>query len=209
MMLYFHRYSIIFEWFYPSYIWRIPTTKKEIYITFDDGPVPQATEYALDMLKQFNAKATFFCVGENIIKHSSIYQRIIDEGHTVGNHTYNHLNARNVTKKTYWENVLKSEEVQKNLERKYFRPPYGRLYRSQMKQLRKEGYQLIMWNVLTGDFDSKLDRKKAVKRSIDAVKPGSIILMHDNIKHFHNMEYILPKFLETLTLKGYSFKALP
>lgn len=209
-MKYFHKYGRVFQWIFPSYVWGIQTAEPSIYLTFDDGPVPEATEFVLDVLAQYNAKATFFCVGENIIKYPAIYARITSEGHTVANHTYNHLNARRVKFDAYLDNIRESDQLmQEDLGKvKYFRPPYARLKWKQISRIKKMGYQIVMWNVLTGDFDKKLDKVKALKRSIKATKKGSIVLFHDNMKHFENMSYLLPKYLAHFNSRGYQFKAL-
>lgn len=207
--MYFHKYGFIFRKLFPSYQWKVATHAKEIYLTFDDGPVPEVTEFVLDELSKYGAKATFFCVGENIVKHPAIYQRLRDEGHSVGNHTYNHLNARKVNTEDYLTNIEKAQVVIGEVGKKLFRPPYGRLKSSQIKALKKSGYQIVLWDVLTGDFDPHLDVNKALQKTIDATTSGSILLMHDNPKHFKNMSFILPRFLAHFHQLGYHFKALP
>ena len=209
-MKYFHKYGRVFKVLFPSYVWGVSTKSKELFLTFDDGPVPEATEFVLDELAKYHAKATFFCVGENIKKHPQIYQRILEEGHRVANHTFNHLNARKVPFSEYLQNVKLCDEVMTNDlgQQKYFRPPYARLKWGQIAQVKKMGYKVVMWNVLTGDFDKHLDKDFALQQSIRATKKGSIVLFHDNIKHFHNMSYILPRYLSHFAEKGFSFKAL-
>lgn len=209
-MKYFHKYGRVFKLLFPTYVWSIRTNEPNIYLTFDDGPVPKATEFVLDELAKFNAKATFFCVGENIVKHPEIYKRIIAEGHTVANHTYNHLNARRVRHNAYLENVMESDKLMRGdfKSQKYFRPPYARLQWWQINKIKKWGYKIIMWDVLTGDFDKLLDKEKALKKSIKATKKGSIVLFHDNVKHFENMSFLLPKYLKHFSEEGFKFKSL-
>lgn len=207
--MYFHKYGSIFRKLFPSYQWKVNTSSKEIYLTFDDGPVPEITEFVLDTLAKYEAKATFFCVGENIVKHPEIYQRLRNEGHTVGNHTYNHLNARKVETNEYFANIEKAQVVMGDVGNKLFRPPYGHLKSKHIKQLKKLGYRIVMWDVLTGDFDPQLDEQKALQKTISGTTTGSIVLMHDNPKHFENMAFILPRFIEHFNQLGFKFKALP
>lgn len=206
--MYFHKYGIIFRKLFPSYLWKVDTRLKEIYLTFDDGPVPEVTEFVLDELARYGAKATFFCVGDNVVKHPAIYERLLSEGHSVGNHTFNHLNARKVDSESYLSNIAKCQEVLEDIQPKFFRPPYARLKWNHIKELKKHGYQIVMWDILTGDFDPNLNCELALKKTIQGTKCGSIVLMHDNPKHFKNMKYILPKYLAHFAQQGYIFKPL-
>ena len=191
---------------YPSLIWNIDTTEKILYLTFDDGPHEKATPFALDQLKKYNAKATFFCLGKNVIEQQNIYQRILDEGHKAGNHTFNHLNGWKTKDNTYFENIA---EAAKHIDSKLFRPPYGRITRFQAKTLNANTkYKIIMWDVLSGDFDISLSREKCFQNVALNAKPGSIIVFHDSEKAFERMSYALPKLLKHFTDKGYRFEAL-
>ncbi len=206
--MYFHKYGAVFRKLFPSYQWKVNTCAQEIYLTFDDGPVPEVTEFVLDTLVKYDAKATFFCVGENITKHPQIYHRLKAEGHSIGNHTYNHLNARKVQTEEYFSNIEKAQAVIGEVGDKLFRPPYGRLKSPHIKALKKLNYKIVMWDVLSGDFDPHLDQKKALQKTIDATTHGSIVLMHDNPKHFNNLTFILPRYMEHFNDLGFKFKAL-
>ena len=198
--------------FFHNYSWRIKTTKKEIYLTFDDGPVPDFTPWVLQTLKEYQAKATFFCVGENIKKYPHIYRQIKDEDHRIGNHTYNHLQGWKTPTNKYIKNILKAESyVQDETDtktKKLFRPPHGRIRPVQAKILRKKGYQIIMWDVLSGDFDQSLSKELCLELTIKNIKNGSIVVFHDSDKSFKNLDYVLPKVLEHFTKEGYEFRAL-
>jgi peptidoglycan/xylan/chitin deacetylase (PgdA/CDA1 family) len=189
------------------------SAKKNIYLTFDDGPHPEITEWVLNLLKKYNAAATFFCVGENITKHPGVFEEIIFQNHTVGNHTFNHLNGWKSPNKDYIHSVLKAEEVIHNSKfinhKSYlFRPPYGKIKTSQAKFLIKEGYEIVMWDVLSADFDQNTSKEKCLQNVLKNTKPGSIIVFHDSEKAFKNLEYVLPKVLEYFSEKGFTFKAL-
>lgn len=188
----------------------MPTQSKEIYLTFDDGPIPGVTEFVLDELAKFNAKATFFCVGDNIQKNPDIYQKVIDGGHRTGNHTFNHLNGWKVERKKYLENIGLCEEVMNKsipTGKKLFRPPYGKLTIPEVLYLKRE-YRIIMWNNLTKDYDTNLTPEDCLKRAIEQTQNGSIVIFHDSIKAEKNMKYALPRFLDHFSSKGYSFKSL-
>lgn len=176
-----------------------------VFLTFDDGPIPEATPYILDILKAYDAKATFFCVGENVERYPHIYQRILDDGHTVGNHTYNHLNGWKTDQEAYVSNVEKSSDV---IDSKLFRPPYGRIRPGQMEILSKK-YNVIMWDVLSGDFDPKVSSDELYDNVVNNVKNGSIIVLHDNIKSIDKLKVALPKLLEFFKEKNIALKALP
>ena len=192
------------QWFYSSAIWHKSRKEKSIYLTFDDGPIPVVTPFVLNTLKSFNAKATFFCIGDNVAKHPEIYQQILDEGHSVGNHTYNHLKGWNTPDEVYLENV---SQCAKLVESTLFRPPYGRPKRSQISHLKSQ-YSIVMWDVLSGDFDTGIDAHKCVKNVINNAKNGSIIVFHDSLKAFPRLEDALPKVLEQFTAKGFRFLPL-
>ena len=192
---------------YPSLVWRMPGKDKKIYLTFDDGPHPTATPFVLDQLKESGAKATFFCIGKNVAEHPAIYQRITDEGHSIGNHTYNHTNGWNVSDAVYLKDINDAGAViQSNL----FRPPYGRIKRSQQKKLHvaDADLKIIMWDVLSGDFDTDLTPEACLGYVLYHTRPGSIIVFHDSEKAFPRMSHALPKVLAHFQKEGYTFAAL-
>lgn len=190
--------------------WRKETNDKIIYLTFDDGPIPEVTEWVLDELQKFNAKATFFCVGENIFKHPHIYQKVIEGEHKTANHTYNHLKGWETSLKDYLKNVDKCEEYLHSLPngKKLFRPPHGRLTSSQATNIREKGYEIIMWEVLSADFSPKVSKEKCLQKSIQHTKKGSIIVFHDSLKTIEKLQYVLPRYLKYFSELGYSFEIL-
>lgn len=194
-------------WFrklFPTLVWNEPTKEKVLYLTFDDGPIPRVTEYVLNELEKFNARATFFCIGDNVRKHPDIYEKVINGGHSVGNHTYNHLKGWSTKNETYYENIDKCAKL---VNSKLLRPPYGRITKSQYKKLGKE-YKIIMWSILTWDFLKNLDRDYSLKTCVKKTKRGDIIVFHDSIKAEENIRYILPKYLKYFSDKGFQFKSL-
>ncbi|MFK5856311.1 MAG: polysaccharide deacetylase family protein [Bacteroidota bacterium] len=189
---------------FPQLIWSIKTNKKEIYLTFDDGPHPEITPQVLKILNSFNVKATFFCVGENVEKYPDTFELIINNGHKAGNHSYNHLNGWKTSNANYFNNIEKADVlINSNL----LRPPYGRIALSQIKPLSKK-YSIIMWTVLTYDYDSNVSKEKCLHNSINKTKQGSIVVFHDSLKSADNMLYALPLFLKHFLAKGYSFGLL-
>lgn len=189
---------------YPKAIWRKEPTDKKLYLTFDDGPIPEITTWVLDVLKQYDVKATFFCVGNNVEKHPAIFQRILDEEHAVGNHTYNHLNGWKTHSPLYLKNVSKCKEL---VHSRLFRPPYGKMKKTQFNILRRY-YSIVLWDVLSGDYDKKTSPEKCLKNVVDKYRNGSIIVFHDNVKAWENLEYALPKFIEHALKEGYRFESL-
>jgi len=189
---------------FPSLIWKIPEEEKVLYLTFDDGPVPEATPWVLETLKKYNAKATFFCVGDNVRKYPFLYEQIQKDGHSVGNHTFNHLNGWTTKPEEYVKNIEKAAEL---IDSNLFRPPRGLLKNSHY-QLIKSKYKVIMWNVLSIDYEKKLSPKQCSRNVISHAKPGSIIVFHDSIKAWKNMHYALPKVLEHFSNLGYQFRAI-
>lgn len=188
--------------------WSFFSDRKEIYLTFDDGPIPEVTEFVLNQLNKFNAKATFFCIGDNVQKHPAVFSRIVNEGHSVGNHTFNHLNGWKSSNTTYIENTSKCENLLPHQKTKLFRPPYGKIKRKQAKQLLANGYKIIMWDVLSADFDSTITKEKCLQNVLRNVENGSIIVFHDSIKASDKLYYALPKVLKEFSLQGYKFKAI-
>ncbi|GHN01475.1 polysaccharide deacetylase [Cytophagales bacterium WSM2-2] len=191
-------------------MWRIPTTSKELYLTFDDGPVPGPTEFVLTELKKVNAKATFFCIGDNVRKHPSIFEKVIADGHGIGNHTFNHLKGWSTPINLYLDNVALCERQMATHQQKtnLFRPPYGRISTRQVKAL-KPNYRIVMWDVLTHDYSKNISRQNCLNGSIKATRLGSIIVFHDSLKAERNLTHVLPKFLEHFSSLGFEFKPLP
>ena len=216
--MYLVKPPLLLKWYYPDLIWNKPRSKKIVYLTFDDGPIPNVTDFVLNTLKSYNAKATFFCIGDNIIKHPAIFERLKTEGHRIGNHTFNHLNGWKTNDATYLENFTKCQELtQTNL----FRPPYGRIKKSQIRKLKVESLklkavnstpnsklQIIMWDVLSGDFDQNLSPQKCLQNVINNTNNGAIIVFHDSLKAFERLKYVLPKTIQYLSDKGYQFGIL-
>jgi len=189
---------------WPNFLWRIPTKERILYLTFDDGPIPEVTPWALNVLKAFDAKATFFCVGENVLRYPAIYERIVAEGHSTGNHTYNHLNGWKTSTIDYLKNVRRCAQlVQSDL----FRPPYGRLSPCQRASLERS-YTIVLWDVLSGDFDRHADAKRCLDNILKNATSGSIIVLHDNVKTEAKLRFLLPELLRHFTQEGYRFEGL-
>lgn len=185
-------------------VWHFAGCENELFLTFDDGPTPEITPWVLDTLKRYNAKATFFCVGENVLNNPEIYRRIIDDGHAVGNHSFSHLKGWNTTTKSYIDDIIKAKEfIKTNL----FRPPYGRIKPAQSFELKKDFY-IIMWDVLSKDYDESIDKQKCLNYVLNHSEEGSIIVFHDTCKAKKNLEFVLPKVLEHYSEKGFIFKAI-
>ncbi len=192
---------------YKDRVWDLPNDGQVLYLTFDDGPHPEITVFVLDLLAKFNAKATFFCVGKNVEKHPEIYNRILADGHAVGNHSMTHLNGGKVKDKLYLEDIA---EAQNFIKSNLFRPPYGRLTRFQQKQLQaaRFNFKIIMWSVLSGDFDLSITPERCLQNVLLHAKTGSIIVFHDSEKGTKNLKYALPKTLEYFADKGFVFKRI-
>ncbi len=190
---------------YGNYIWDIKADTPTLYLTFDDGPHPEVTYFVLNELEKYNAKATFFCIGKNVLLYPHVYKAILDKGHAIGNHTHNHFNGWKTPLQAYIDNVAQCEQyVQSSL----FRPPYGRIKNSQAKYLRNKGFSIIMWDVLSGDFDTSIDGNKCSSNVINNAASGSIIVFHDSEKAFERLKYALPATLDYFSRKGYGFKPL-
>ena len=197
---------------FPQLTWNIPVNEKIIYLTFDDGPIPEVTEFVLDTLNQFDAQATFFCVGDNIRKHPSIFQKVLSAGHSVGNHTYNHLKGWQTNDVTYIENIKKCTEILEStadgkVKDTLFRPPYGRIGKNQIKEMLKT-HKIIMWDVLTCDYNKGLSPETCLKKSIKYTKPGSIVVFHDSVKSIDTLKVVLPAYLAHFKALGYRFEKL-
>ncbi len=202
------RYLVTAPWylrmFWPSFTWRVKTTEKVIYLTFDDGPHPEATSFVLDELQRANAKATFFCIGKNVVEHPGIYDRIIAEGHRTGNHTHHHLNGWKSKSADYLQSI---KEAAGHIESDLFRPPYGRIRLSQSRIIKRD-YRIVMWSVLSADFDTSLDGRRCGQHVIRNAGQGSIVVFHDSEKAFPRMVEALPMVLNHFGKKGYRFEHL-
>lgn len=209
----FMRYLVKTPWWlrkvYSSYVWNMPSNSRDLYFTFDDGPHPSITEFVLGQLKLFQARASFFCIGNNVRKHSETFNRIIAEGHSVGNHTNNHLNGWKVSSSEYLDDAKEAGQV---IDSNLFRPPYGRILRSQAKKIplaiQKADAKIIMWDVLSGDFDVQLSKEQCLRNVIDNCSPGSIVVFHDSEKAYRLLEYTLPRVLDFFATKEFQFKNL-
>ena len=189
---------------FPNFTWRIPTQTKELFLTFDDGPIPEVTPWVLETLGKYNAKATFFCVGDNIQKHPEVFQQVKEAGHSVGNHTFHHLNGWTTDNLPYFHNIRHcANQVNSVL----FRPPYGRVKPKQAQFLLRH-YRIVMWDVLSGDFDPNVEPEQCLKNVINNAQTGSIVVFHDSQKAKENLMYTLPKVLEHFTSLGYTFGKL-
>ena len=193
---------------FSNYIWDIPNTENKIYLTFDDGPTPDITEWVLSELRKNQAKATFFCIGKNIADNPDLFKKIINNGHAIGNHTFNHLNGWKTTTEDYLKNINSCESEIKNLNSKIFRPPYGKIKSSQSKKLRKLGYKIIMWDVLSADFDQTITPEECLENVLQNVVSGSVIIFHDSVKAYKNLEYALPRSLHVLNERGFIFDTI-
>lgn len=189
---------------FPNFVWKIPTERKELFLTFDDGPIEVVTPWVLDQLREFGAKATFFCVGENAQRHPEIMERIHSEGHTAGNHTHNHLSGWGTDNIDYFHNVRKCARA---VDSDLFRPPYGRMKPGQAQFIMRH-YKIVMWDVLSADFDKNVSEEQCLSNIIKNAGPGSIVVLHDSVKAEDNLRYVLPRVLEHYSDQGYTFKSL-
>jgi len=188
----------------PAYTWRIPTEERVVYLTFDDGPIPVLTPWVLDQLGAYEAKATFFCVGDNVVKHPKLFERLLAEGHSIGNHTFNHLNGWHTDTLAYLHNVRRCARV---VHSRLFRPPYGKLMPLQRAFLERH-FQIIMWDVLSGDYDADISPDQCLAHVLDNVQPGSIVVLHDNLKAERNLRFVLPAALEFFAAGGWRMDGL-
>lgn len=201
---------------FPNYIWNMPQDQKTIYLTFDDGPTPEITKWTLDLLKSYNAKATFFCIGNNIAKHPTLFNDILKDGHAVGNHTFSHLKGWCTKNEDYVAQVIKTQQLihsyssNHNLLKpaKLFRPPYGKITSKQAKRLSNLGYKIIMWDILAFDWMESLTEAQCAKNVVSNARPGSIIVFHDSVKAAPRMTFALARTLEHFSQEGYNFKAI-
>lgn len=189
---------------FPNFTWNIPTEEKVIYLTFDDGPIPEVTPWVLEQLAAYNAKATFFCVGENIQRHPELFEQVRSKGHSVGSHTFNHLNGWSTENLPYFHNVRHAANQTHTI---LFRPPYGKL-RPRQAQFLQRHYRIVMWDVLSGDFDPKISAEQCFSNVKRHVGPGSIVVFHDSLKAEEKLRQVLPQALQYWTAQGYRFEAL-
>jgi peptidoglycan/xylan/chitin deacetylase (PgdA/CDA1 family) len=205
--MFFVRTPILLMKVFPELIWRYKEKEKEnnnhVYLTFDDGPTPGITTWVLDQLRQFEAKGTFFCLGKNVEKNLDLYRNIIDEGHAVGNHTYSHLKGWQMDNTEYFNDIdLASNFIESRL----FRPPYGKFTASQIKYL-SDNYQIVMWDILSQDYNQNISPEKVLTNVLDNVRGGSIVVFHDSVKAEPNLTYALPRVLDSLSGK-YEFRKI-
>ena len=206
-MFYFVKSPWLLKLLYPTCLWKVETKEKILYLTFDDGPHPVVTSWVLDLLNHYNAKATFFCIGNNVSQQTLTYEKIKGEGHAVGNHTYDHLNGWKTSDEIYLQNILKAKEI---IHSNLFRPPYGRITNFQLRQLSANAFKLrtVMWSVLSGDFDKDLSDEQCFLNVARNGKPGSIIVFHDSEKAFNKLKIVLPKVLDYFSKKGFKFESM-
>jgi peptidoglycan/xylan/chitin deacetylase (PgdA/CDA1 family) len=205
------------QWLIPSCTWRKEGQGRVIYLTFDDGPHPEITAWVMDELKKHQIKATFFCVGENLKKHTETAKQLLTEGHQIGNHTMHHIKGWKHNNDDYLKDIESCEkEIRdiheqldiKKAQPRLFRPPYGQIKPSQIKLLRTKGYEIIQWSDLSCDYDKRLDCEKSLSALVKNAKPGSIVVFHDSEKAEHQLKQILPSYLEAMLAEGFTFETL-
>ena len=194
----------LYRWCFPKAHWRFNTKEKVVYLTFDDGPIPEITTWVLDVLDRYKIKATFFCVADNVRKYPEIYQQILDRGNLTGNHTYHHLQGIKTFSRKYVRDV---DEARKLIKSNLFRPPHGHMRFPQLILLRKK-YKIIMWDVVTRDYSYLITKEQVLENVKKYTRNGSIIVFHDSLKSEEKMKYALPKAIEWLLENGYSFKLI-
>ena len=192
----------LLRWLYPRALWRMDKNVKAVYLTFDDGPIPNITPWVLDLLDKYNIKATFFLVGDNVRKHPEEFKMIVERGHRVGNHTFNHISGLKYLSYNYLENTNKADEL---INSTLFRPPHGWMRWGQYMVL-SHRYTVVMWDLVTRDYSKRLNGPQVLKIVKKYVRNGSIITFHDSIKSEKNMKYALPRAIEWLLEQGYEFK---
>ncbi len=194
----------IFHRLFSQLLWKVKVTSKIIYLTFDDGPHPKITPKVLNILADYGAKASFFCVGDNVQKYPETFQQIVGAGHVVGNHTFHHLKGWKTPNDIYFQDVAACQNL---VAAAFFRPPYGKIKPSQIRELRKQ-YQLVMWSVIGYDYDKKVSPGQCLEIAIKNTGPGEIVVFHDSEKASKNMLFALPRFLEYFSKRGYRFESL-
>ena len=195
----------------PHRLWNFPPEEKALYLTFDDGPIPEVTPWVLEQLKTFQAKASFFCIGDNVRKNPEVFRKIIAGGHAIGNHTHNHLNGWRTSSEKYIRNVQQAREEMECIGKgtqKLFRPPYGRLTDKQATMLRESGFRIVMWDVLSVDYNRRLSSERCLQNVLKNAGPGSIVVFHDSLKAEKNLKAVLPQVLEYYSRQGFEFRAI-
>ncbi|MDC7994718.1 polysaccharide deacetylase family protein [Altibacter sp. HG106] len=196
---------------YPKRRWSIPNVSNHIFLTFDDGPIPELTPWVLEQLHRFEAKATFFCIGDNVAKHPKIAQQLLKEGHAIGNHTQHHLNGWKTSRTSYQKEVTDCEQTMLNVlqeKPKYFRPPYGKMTSSQARAVLAKGYDIVMWSILSYDYDMTVSEEACLQNVLNHMVPGSVIVFHDSLKAEKKLRFVLPKVLEQIREKGWKAVSL-
>jgi peptidoglycan/xylan/chitin deacetylase (PgdA/CDA1 family) len=214
-MFYPFRIPSFIQRVFPKYLWSKSMDEEVIYLTFDDGPTPEITPWVLNLLEQYNAKATFFCIGKNLRQHPVLVRQIVEQQHKIGNHSFSHLKGWQTKSKNYINDILQAAEVIQSTtnntainQKLLFRPPYGQITKTQANVLIDKGFTIVLWDILTGDFDPNLNPEKSLKKTLKNTKPGSIVVFHDSLKAKKNLQYILPNVLKHWSQQGYQFKTL-
>jgi len=193
------------RWLYPRALWRMDPNERAVYLTFDDGPIPEVTPWVLDVLRQYGVKATFFMVGDNVRKHPDIFQMVVADGHRLGNHTFNHLGSMKHTLRTYLDNIAQADSL---LHTDLFRPPHGWMRHSAYAVVSRK-YRVVMWDLVTRDYSKRLNGRDVLLNVRRYARPGSIITFHDSLKSHDKILYALPRAIEWLQSQGYAFKVFP
>jgi peptidoglycan/xylan/chitin deacetylase (PgdA/CDA1 family) len=214
-MFYPFRIPSFIQRVFPKYLWSKSMDEEVIYLTFDDGPTPEITPWVLNLLEQYNAKATFFCIGKNLKQHPVLVRQIVEQQHKIGNHSFSHLKGWQTKSKNYINDILQAAEIIQSTtnntainQKLLFRPPYGQITKTQANVLIDKGFTIVLWDILTGDFDPNLNPEKSLKKTLKNTKPGSIVVFHDSLKAKKNLQYILPNVLKHWSQQGYQFKTL-
>lgn len=198
------------KFFSSELIWSMPADEASptVYLTFDDGPHPTITPFVLEQLEKYNAQATFFCIGKNVLEQPEVYHKIVSRGHAAGNHTHNHLNGWKTPLRSYITNIF---QAAKYIDSKALRPPYGRITLTQVKALRRKNrdWKIYMWDVLSGDFDTEISAEKCAENVLNNIESGSIVVFHDSDKAWERMSHALPLVLEHCKKMNWQIKALP
>jgi len=205
--MFLHKSNFLLRALYPRFRWRLPARDAVIYLTFDDGPIPDVTDFVLETLAAYGATATFFCIGDNVRKHPTVFENVRRRGHLVGNHTFNHLNGWQTDDAVYLENVRRCQDAL-GVPTRVMRPPYGRIRRSQAAQILTT-HEVVMWDVLTGDFSPHLTPETVLRKTLQYTEPGSIVVFHDSLKARRNLEYALPRTVQHFAERGFRFASLP
>jgi peptidoglycan/xylan/chitin deacetylase (PgdA/CDA1 family) len=207
-----YRTPKILQSFYPTLTWEKPQFEKTVFLTFDDGPIPEVTEFVLEQLDAFEIKATFFCIGDNVQKNPEILKKIIESKHRIGNHTFNHLKGWNTDGNIYIKNIEKCQKelskLSPSVSTKLFRPPFGRIKKSQIPLVKELGFDIVMWTTLSQDYRVDVSSEKCLKATLNATRNGSIVVFHDSLKARKNLEHVLPRYIESLLEDGYTFQVL-